>query len=117
VFQTEALGAYQRYRRHKQTTREESAMERDDAYRAVCETFGEYFEVHPGQVLAHHELNRDWGVSGQELELLAHQIEERAGIELSDHGRLAELRTIGELVRLIRSALRRATRVEPPLRP
>jgi len=92
-------------------------MERDDAYRAVCETFGEYFEVHPGQVLAHHELNRDWGVSGQELELLAHQIEERAGIELSDHGRLAELRTIGELVRLIRSALRRATRVESPLRP
>lgn len=92
-------------------------MERDDAYRAVCDTFGQYFEVHPGQVLAHHDLSRDWGVSGQELELLAQQIEERAGIELTDHARLAELRTVGELVRLIRSALRRAARVDLALRP
>jgi hypothetical protein len=91
-------------------------MERDDAYRAVCETFGAYFEVHPGQVLAHHELDRDWGVSGQELELLAHEIEARAGVELNDHSRLAELRTIGELVRLIRTELRRATRVEAAAR-
>lgn len=92
-------------------------MERDDAYRAVCDTFGEYFEVHPGQVLAHHDLHRDWGVSGQELEMLVHQIEERAGVELSDHSKLPELRTIGELVRLIRSALRRAARVEIALGP
>lgn len=92
-------------------------MERDDAYRAVCDTFGEYFEVHPGQVLAHHDLNRDWGVSAQELEMLAHQIEERAGIELSDHGRLADVHTVGELVRLIRSALRRAATGAHPLRP
>lgn len=91
-------------------------MERDDAYRAVCETFGEYFEVDPGQVLAHHELNRDWGVSGQELELLARGIEERAGVELNDHSRLADLRTIGELVRLIRTELRRVTRIEATAR-
>lgn len=91
-------------------------MERDDAYRAVCDTFGEYFEVHPGQVLAHHELHRDWGVSGQELELLAHEIEERAGVELRDHSRLADLRTIGELVRLIRTELRRVTRASAAAR-
>jgi acyl carrier protein len=87
-------------------------MERDEAYRAVSETFGEYFEVHPGQVHAHHELRGDWGVSGQELELLAHHIEERAGVELNDHSALAELKTIGQLVRLVRAQLRRAARVE-----
>jgi hypothetical protein len=87
-------------------------MERDDAYRAVCDTFGEYFEVHPAQVLAHHELRGDWGVSGQELELLAHHIEERTGIELNDHSVLSELRTVGQLVRLIRAQLRRAARLD-----
>jgi hypothetical protein len=92
-------------------------MERDDAYRAVCDTFGQYFEVHPGKVQAHHELRGDWGVSGDELELLTHQIEERAGVELNDHGALAALRTVGELVRLFRSQLRRATRGELSAQP
>ena len=87
-------------------------MQRDDAYQAVCDAFGEYFEVHPGQVLAHHELRADWGVSGAELELLAHHIEQRVGVELSDHVALGELKTIGQLVRLVRAQLRRATHIE-----
>jgi len=96
-------------------------VQRDDAYKTVCYTFGEYFEVHPGQVLAHHDLRNDWGVSGSELELLAHRIEERLDIQLiergelierSDHAALAELKTIGQLVRLVRAQLRRAARIE-----
>lgn len=83
-------------------------MQRDDAYQAVCDTFGEYFQVHPAQVLAHHELLRDWGLCSTELELIAYQIEERAGVELSDLSVLGELRTVGQLVRLVRAQLRRA---------
>ena len=54
---------------------------------------------HRGQVLAHHDLHSDWGVSGRELELLAHHIEQRVGVELTDHVALADPKTIGQLVR------------------
>jgi acyl carrier protein len=84
-------------------------MQRDQAYQAVSTTFGEYFEVHPAQVLAHHELREDWGLCTSELELLACHIEERAGVELSDHSALFELKTVGQLVQLVRAQLRRAS--------
>ena len=87
-------------------------MQRDDAYQAVCDTFGEYFDVHPGQVLAHHDLCNHWGVSGSELELLAHHIEQRLGVELNDHTVMSELKTVGQLVRLVRAQLRRAAHIE-----
>ena len=83
-------------------------MQRDDAYQAVCDTFGEYFEVHPAQVLAHHELLGDWGLCNAEIELLAVQIESRTGVEITDHSALFELKTIGQLVQLVRAQLRRA---------
>jgi hypothetical protein len=83
-------------------------VQRDHAYQAVCSTFGEYFEVHPARVLAHQELREDWGLCGSELELLACHIEERAGVELTDHSALGELRTVGQLVQLVRAQLRRS---------
>jgi hypothetical protein len=73
--------------------------------------------VHPGQVLAHHELRNDWGVSGSELELLAHHIEQRLAVELSDLAALSELKTVGQLVRLVRAQLRRATQMDSKASP
>jgi acyl carrier protein len=39
---------------------------------------------------------------------LACHIEARAGVELTDHSALGELRTVGQLVQLVRAQLRRA---------
>jgi hypothetical protein len=78
-------------------------MRRDEIFRAVGSVFGRYFEVHPGCVKGHHDLRRDWGLDGYELQLLARQIEDYSGTELEDYAALADVRTIGQLVRLFRA--------------
>jgi len=83
-------------------------MQKDTAYQAVCNAFGHYFEVHPGQVQAHHDLRRDWGLEPSELELLVLRIEEAVGVELTDHVTLGDVTTVSQLVRAIRTQLRRA---------
>lgn len=88
-------------------------MQKDTAYQAVCNAFGNYFEVHPHQVQPHHDLRRDWGLEHVELELLLAQIEETVGVELTDTIALAELATIGQLVRAVRTQVRRAARPAP----
>ena len=83
-------------------------MQKDTAYQAVCNAFGHYFEVHPGQVQAHHDLRRDWGLEPVEIELLVSQIEQDVGVELSDSIALQEVTTVNQLVHAIRTQLRRA---------
>lgn len=89
---------------------------KDPAYQAVCNAFGRYFEVHPTRVLAHHHLQRDWGLDATELGLIASEIEETSGVELDDPSEYAELETVGELVQLVRVRMRQTGREHRPLR-
>lgn len=88
-------------------------MQKDTAYQAVCNAFGHYFEVHPAAVQAHHDLRRDWGLEPVELELLVSQIEQDVGVELTDSLALGEVATVSQLVRAIRTRLRRAGEAAP----
>jgi hypothetical protein len=91
----------------------EQRMQKDTAYQAVCDAFGHYFEVHPRQVLAHHDLRHDWGLEPVELELLVAHIEESVGVELTEAIPLSEVTTISQLVRAVRTQLRRAAHPAP----
>ena len=81
---------------------------RDQAYQAVCNAFGRYFEVHPTRVQAHHDLRNDWGLDASELTLVAEHIQETAGVELDDPGELGDVHTVGQLVHLVRKHMKRA---------
>ena len=88
-------------------------MQKDCAYQAVGSALGNYFEVRPHQVQPHHELRRDWGLEQVELELLVTQLEEAVGVELVEAISLPEITTVGQLVRAVRTQLRRADRTQP----
>lgn len=83
---------------------------KDQAYQAVCNAFGRYFEVHPTRVQAYHDLRHDWGMDANELALVAEQIEETAGIELDDPLELSDVHTVGQLVQIVRRRMRLAAR-------
>lgn len=80
---------------------------RDSTYASVCSTVAAYFDVDPTHVKPDQGLREEWGLDAVELDVLAHRIEQVERIALRGHG-LETVRTVGQLINLVRALHRKA---------